>query len=222
MKTVCLSLLVSLLLFCCGNQKATKKPELLAETDFNPDQLQEWNVNVPQNWTSIDTGGQSLYQLRPDIEPTYSIRRPRHTAVWSPHKVKNFKLVVKARSMAEASNPKRDICLYFGYQDSLHFYYAHFSMTSDQVHNIIGMVNYAPRQKINLEAVGKVPGRLEVGTWHTLSVLRNSDTGWIKAYIDDLETPVMTAKDTTFSSGYIGIGSFDDEVDFEQIKLYTF
>lgn len=213
---------VLLTLFCFCQPDSMEKPNLIAETDLKPSELENWRANVPQNWESIDTDAQTLYRLTPDAEPEYSIRRPQHTAVWTLYSVDNFKLVVKAKSRADSLNPKRDICLFFGYQDSLHYYYAHFSATSDKVHNIIGLVNNADRKKINLEPAGESTYRLDVTNWHTLSVVRNSDSGWIKAYIDDLETPVMTAKDTTFKKGFIGIGSFDDPVDFDRVKLYTF
>jgi hypothetical protein len=44
-------------------------------------------------------------------------------------------------------------------------------------------------------------------------------TGRIAVYFDDLETPLMEATDTTFTSGRVGIGSFDDMNDFTQVKV---
>ncbi len=39
-------------------------------------------------------------------------------------------------------------------------------------------------------------------------------------YFDDMENPVMTARDKTFTWGRIGIGSFDDTGEFDEVRLY--
>ncbi|MGY8719443.1 MAG: hypothetical protein ACKVI3_16865, partial [Verrucomicrobiia bacterium] len=44
--------------------------------------------------------------------------------------------------------------------------------------------------------------------------------GTIEVYFNDMETPQMTAKDETFGTGRIGIGSFDDMNDFDDIRIY--
>jgi len=112
------------------------------------------------------------------------------------------------------------LCLFYGYQDSVHFYYTHFSAISSGNHNIIGIVNNADRKKISREAPGSSPTRLVDYNWHQLKISRNINTGEIKAYIDDLDTPILTAVDTTFKSGKIGIGSFDDTGAFAALKLW--
>lgn len=54
----------------------------------------------------------------------------------------------------DPSNPYRDMCVIFHFQDAVHFYYVHFSASSDGVHNIIGLVNGKDRVKINAEPEG--------------------------------------------------------------------
>ncbi len=39
-------------------------------------------------------------------------------------------------------------------------------------------------------------------------------------YFDDMQEPVMTADDKTFLSGRVGIGSFDDTGNFDEILLF--
>ena len=41
----------------------------------------------------------------------------------------------------------------------------------------------------------------------------------IEAFIDDLQTPVLTARDTTLGHGAVGIGSFDDTGFVDDIQL---
>jgi hypothetical protein len=39
-------------------------------------------------------------------------------------------------------------------------------------------------------------------------------------YFDDMEKPLMTARDTTFGAGQIGLGTFDDNGNFDDVKLH--
>jgi hypothetical protein len=50
---------------------------------------------------------------------------------------------------------------------------------------------------------------------------RDDSTGTIKVFYDDMTKPVMTATDKTFQGGRIGVGSFDDTADFQQIEIGT-
>jgi hypothetical protein len=43
--------------------------------------------------------------------------------------------------------------------------------------------------------------------------------GEVKAYLDDLSTPVLSARDTTLGHGLVGLGSFDDTGLFDDIEL---
>jgi hypothetical protein len=104
----------------------------------------------------------------------------------------------------------------FGYQDPKHFYYVHLAMKADDHANQIFIVNDAARKKISLTTT---PGTKWDDAWHTLRVVRNVKAGTIEIYFDDLEKPVMTAKDDTFTWGQVGIGSFDDTSDWDDIEL---
>jgi hypothetical protein len=41
----------------------------------------------------------------------------------------------------------------------------------------------------------------------------------MKVYFDNMEKPYMTAKDKTFTWGRIGIGTFDDHGNFDDVVL---
>ena len=56
--------------------------------------------------------------------------------------------------------------------------------------------------------------------WHKVKVTRNGTTGEMKVYFDNMQEPLMTATDKTFGLGQIGLGSFDDMNDFDNITLY--
>jgi hypothetical protein len=50
--------------------------------------------------------------------------------------------------------------------------------------------------------------------------VRRISDGSIEVYFDDMNTPVMTARDRTFLRGQVGVGSFDDTGDWTDVKVY--
>ena len=55
--------------------------------------------------------------------------------------------------------------------------------------------------------------------WHNVKIVRRVKEGTIEIYFDDMQKPIMTAKDKTFAWGQIGIGTFDDTSDWDDIVL---
>ncbi len=192
---------------------------LLYEEKFEDEKLENWHPVPADGWQVIIKEDQPvLYLSEPGKLGTP--RRPGSYAILMPFDVGSFELIVNAKCQTDPSNKYRDLCLFFGFQDSVHFYYTHFSGTSDKVHNIIGLVNNADRVKINDEPAGGSVPRMKDSDWHTLKIVRDVDAATIKAYIDDMEKPVLTAGDSTFQHGKVGVGSFDDTGWFKDIKLY--
>jgi hypothetical protein len=105
----------------------------------------------------------------------------------------------------------------FGYQDPAHFYYVHIATKSDAQANSILIVNGAPRVSI-------VKERTEGTDWstgfHDVRVVRNVSTGAIEVYFDDMDKPIMRTEDTTFASGGIGVGSFDDTGNIDDVIVW--
>jgi hypothetical protein len=110
----------------------------------------------------------------------------------------------------------RDMCLFFGYQDPAHFYYVHFGKQTDDHANQIFIVNGADRKKISTKTTLGTNWNDE---WHQVKIVRRVSDGTIEIYFDDMTTPVMTATDKTFAWGRIGIGSFDDTGNWDDLKL---
>ncbi len=177
----------------------------------------KWQPLFPDNWQVIDKEGEKVYELSA-IGAAANIRKPRAMSILTPYTVGSFELQVTAQCYTDPSTLNRDICLFFGYQDDVHFYYAHFSGNSDNVHNAIHIVDNADRLKINHEAAGESKALLKDIQWYTLTVKRNVDAGTIEAFVDG--EPALTATDSTFTSGKIGIGSFDDTGAFKEVKLW--
>ena len=111
----------------------------------------------------------------------------------------------------------RDAVVFFGYQDPAHFYYVHLGKKADDHANQIFIVNDAPRAKISKTSTD---GTNWTDDWHRVRVTRRVSDGRIEIFFDDMQTPVMTAVDKTFAAGRIGLGTFDDTGDWDDVKLY--
>ena len=130
--------------------------------------------------------------------------------------VSDFTLQVRVKSTAREYD-HRSMCLIFGYQDPAHFYYVHLGKKADDHANQIFIVNDAPRIKISTKTT---PGTAWDDKWHDVKILRRVADGSIAIYFDDMSAPVMTATDKNFLWGQIGLGSFDDVGDYDDVKLY--
>jgi hypothetical protein len=113
----------------------------------------------------------------------------------------------------------RDMCFFFGFQDSSRFYYVHLSSGADQVAHTIHIVNDKPRTGIARERTDGI--RWIDGYWHHIRLERSTDDGYIRMYFDDMETPVMIAIDKTLQFGYVGFGSFDDSGKIDNIRIWA-
>jgi hypothetical protein len=112
----------------------------------------------------------------------------------------------------------RDMVLFFGFQSPTNFYYAHMATAADpNAHNVF-IVNGAPRKNFAKETTKGVNWGL--GIWHHVKLERTTADGMIKVYFDDMEKPIMVAQDSTFKSGGIGFGSFDDTGRVDNIKIW--
>ena len=78
------------------------------------------------------------------------------------------------------------------------------------------IVNGAPRKALT-ENKNLTPWKNDA--WHKVKLTRRSSDGLIRVYFDDMEKPHMEVKDTTFGKGQIGIGSFDDMNDFDDVVI---
>lgn len=194
---------------------APPKLPLLVKEDFEQG-ARRWQPTDSAAWRLNETDAGNVYsqfKKRSKYEPPH--RSPYNISLLKDVLVGDFVLDAKVLSTHEDYG-HRDVCLFFGYQDAAHFYYVHLGKKADAHANQIFIVNDKPRTKISLKTT---PGTNWDDKWHHVRVTRTVQDGLIQIYFDDMETPVMEAKDTTFKWGQIGVGSFDDTGDWDDITL---
>lgn len=199
--------------------RAEKKTDnnLIFHDDFEHYSKVLWFKTDPSAWELGNSNGNNYLALikQSDYEPPY--RSPHNIALIDTLVVEDFILELRAQSTKEPYN-HLDLCVFFGYQDPSHFYYVHLGAEADPNAHSIFIVNDSIRTSIAIERTKS----LEWGTtWHDVKIVRNTRNGLIKVYFDDMEKPIMKAIDKHFINGKIGVGSFDDTGNFDEIKIYT-
>lgn len=110
----------------------------------------------------------------------------------------------------------RDMCIFFGVTEPSKFYYVHMATAADpNAHNVF-LVKDAPRKNFATETTKGVNWGLEV--WHKVRLERKGSS--IKVFFDDMTKPIMVAEDSSFATGHIGFGSFDDTGKIDNIKIW--
>lgn len=165
-----------------------------------------WTQTDPNAWKVTPADQNHVYTLFQQSKYEPPVRSPFNIARIKDVKVSDF--VVQARMEQTGKEyGHRDMVVVFGYQDPSHFYYVHIATKADEVAHSILIVNGQPRVSI-------VKERTDGADWstgfHDVRVVRDSATGLIQVFFDDMDKPIMQAQDKTFLAGGIGFGSFDD------------
>ena len=195
-----------------------------AQADDLPLVLSEDFESGTDRWEPTDskawklTGGPkgkvySLTKKKSKYKPPH--RSPYNISLLKDVTVGDFVLELDVLSTEKDYN-HRSLCLFFGYQDPAHFYYVHFGKKTDDHANQIFIVNDKARTKISTKTSKGTPWD---DKWHKLKIVRRVSDGTIETYFDDMKKPVMKASDKTFKWGQIGIGSFDDMGNFDNVKI---
>lgn len=169
-----------------------------------------WKLSGEGAGRALELHQQSAYQP--------PVRSPVNIALLADRQFDDFILEVDMLQTGREYG-HRDMCIFFGLQSPQEFYYVHLATKADpNAHNVF-IVNHAPRKNFADKTTDGVNWGLEV--WHRVRVERRVREGTIKVFFDDLEKPVMEAKDTTFGAGHIGFGSFDDTGKVKNIRIWT-
>lgn len=183
---------------------------------FEENGADKWETTDSKAWELIDEGGNTVFGLnrrKSDYNPKH--RSPHNIALIKDLELEDFILVYQVKSTLDTGG-HRDCCTFFCHQDPTHFYYVHMGAKPDPHSGQTMIVNDAPRKAMT-DNKKVVPWDDQ---WHTIKLVRKSKTGEITIYFDDMEKPHMKVKDKTFGKGRIGIGSFDDMNNFDDVRVY--
>ena len=211
-----LFLILGMLLSYCGG--GGDSLPLLASYDFEEGDISAWTPRFPGHWRVSPVDGSMAYELVEPGEPE-EIRAPMSRSILSAYDLTSFVLTGRLKCFTDPANGNRDMCVLFHYRDPTHFAYVHFSARSDEVHNIIGLVDGTDRVKINREPAGESSARMKGMGWYDFKVEYDAETGTVSAYLEDLVTPILTARETVLKHGSLGLGSFDDTGCFDDIVV---
>ncbi len=182
------------------------------QDDFEAENLAAWQFPHPEDWEILSQGGNHFLHMKRSRDPGVP-RRPLQFALLKKARVGSFDFQMRVRRQG------RSMIVVFNYVDTLHFYYAHLSGdrgVDQPVHNGIFIVNGEPRKRIaGVEAPPALPDR----EWHSVRLVRDSPSGSIEVFMDRQKTPLFSLVDRTFPCGQVGIGSFDETGDFDDIDL---
>jgi hypothetical protein len=190
---------------------------LIFSAGFESGLTKRWEPTDKTAWKIIEQEGNHVYSLikkRSNFNPP--VRSPYNRSLIKGITVGSFVLDVRLQSTIPEYG-HRDLCLFFDYQDDAHLHYVHFGKKADDHANQIFIVNDKPRAKISITST---PGTDWTDNWHHARVVRDVKSGKIEVFFDDMQNPVMTAVDKTFTWGRVGIGSFDDTGNFDHVLLY--
>ena len=184
--------------------------------DFESGDLASWQFPYPEDWAILSEnssqGINHYLHMKRNREPGVP-RRPLQFALLKKAKVGSFDLHTRLRREGKS------MIVVFNYVDTLHFYYAHLSADrgqQDAVHNGIFIVNGEPRKRIaGIDAPPALPDR----DWHRVRLTRDARAGAIQVFMDDAHEPLFSVVDDAFTCGQVGIGSFDETGDFDDVVL---
>ncbi len=175
-----------------------------------------WRTTDDTAWSLSSDKENQVFGLNRRIssyQPKF--RSPHNIALIRDIEVSSFVLIFRVKSTNDTGN-HRDCCVFFGYQNPTQFYYAHLGAKPDPASGQIMIVDEAARRPLTEN--NKIVAWDD--QWHTVKVVRDSDEGTIEIFFDNMETPHMTVVDKTFNKGQVGLGSFDDMNDFDDVRLY--
>ena len=204
-------LLAAGLLMAVAN-RAGPRERVAFHADFESGNLNAWQFPFPEDWALLSEDGNHYLHMKRNREPGVP-RRPLQFGLLKEVKVGSFEFETRLRREGKS------MIVVFDYVDTLHFYYAHFSAdrgSADPVHNGIFIVDGEARRRI---AGTEAPPTLADRAWHRARVVREIRSGSIQVFMDGRSQPLFSVVNSAFKCGQVGVGSFDETGDFDDVVL---
>jgi len=160
-----------------------------------------WEPLTPSRWDVISDEGDMRYGIMTTGFSQLSGNRLGEYSLIRNMDYENFNFTAKVRSTEDfSSNNFADYCVVFGYQDNDNYYYMMFNsdLISSELFKIVEGMQESIARASNLI----IPDN----AYHSIRIERVGDS--IMTFFD--HTPVLETTDTTYSSGRVGIGGYND------------
>jgi len=213
-----MTLVIAAVLSCTAFAIEKADLELVFEDDFESG-MDGWTLSDPSNWRVEQEEGSDNHVLSlfsaSGIERKYLA--PRSVAMVNGVTAGDFILEARLRHRGN-DYAHQDLCIVYNVESEYQFYYTHIAPVSDDGANTIFIVDNAERKSI---AHDRNNGTEWGDDWHDLRIVRDVQAGTIEVFFDDMKNPIMVAADTTFKSGTLGLGSFNDVGWFDDVKIWA-
>jgi len=192
----------------CGLARAER---IQLSVDFQNETLSRWILPKPADWVIAHESTNKFLRLR-TAGAIGKPRRPIQYAILKDLCLSDFDLRVKVRRTGKS------MMIAFGYQDTLHFYYAHISSDHGDhaVHN--GLFKVDGGERFRIAGQGSAPV-LPDQAWREVRLLRRVASGEMLLFAGGDPQPRFAHTDTAFRYGRIGLGSFNETGDFDDFRL---
>ena len=124
----------------------------------------------------------------------------------------SFTMTLRARTADPPSNAWRDYLVIFGYQDPENYYYVFFNASDDDETN--GIIKRENGVITEISELG-LPPTIVDGLYHDIEISRIGAN--ITVRMDGVTK--YTATDSTFGTGKIGLGAFNDSAYFDDVNV---
>ncbi|QDS98523.1 DUF6807 domain-containing protein [Adhaeretor mobilis] len=218
---------MSLLVLALGSSSVADELPLLLTEQFE-NGMDRWETTDSkagsQVWKiaevahSTEGNSRENHVLRVTGKSTYKppYRSP-HSIAWLKDTIEgSVEISARLQNTNPTAGGHRDLCLFWGGQDAAHYYYVHLGAKADPHACQVFIVDGSARKAITLENENTTPWTED---WHQAKVKHNTATGLIEIFFDDMKKPRMVARDKTFTWGRIGLGTFDDHGNFDDVTV---
>ena len=190
---------------------ATSRPDAVTRC-VSAAAMSDFAFTDARAWRWCDEAGcAGCLELLGTSDYTPPHRSPIHLAVLNEPDVLDFDLRVEAQQTGR-EYPHRDLVLVFGYRDASHFAYAHLASKADQSAHHLQLVDGADRRPITTQ---RTDGVAWGSGWHELRVRRTGTR--VEVWFDGGD-PVLVG-DAPAWRGKVGLGSFDDQGRFRNLRI---
>ena len=192
---------------------------LVVDEDFHDGSaaLERFSLSDPKMWRVSKTSDGAALELLGKSNYRPKVRSPHSIALLEDLHFGSFVLDAELEQNGREYG-HRDLCVFFGYESKQRFYYVHLASKADKnAHNVFA-VDEKPRKNIALETSAGIDwGK---NKRHKVRIYRNTESGEIAVWFDDMTRPIMRAVDRRFVRGQIGFGSFDDQGFIHRVRIY--